>query len=1009
MLQTRSRTSLIQRLSLSIWALFLVLLLLLAAFGYLAMRLAMDRVVPALAQHTVQLRAAGSEALFLQAEASVGRLQEELLWRLDHADHDAAVTRFDTLFARSADGLWRLRPERVDSHRAPTLYLHQPPGGLDRSARVRAVVSYELLREQGPALVPPFFSAYMDFVEDGLMVYARGVDWGSGADASATNSTYPTMLGSAPARNPQRRLFWTPVYLDRQAGTWMVSVIRPLDWQGRWVGTVGHDLPIQSLIERSTEPAGDEGTLLILSADGELIAHPQLGARIAAADGQLKLSSLHDPVLEQVHAMIVDAGTDSGAGRTADGGQWVAWAKIHGPGWYQVHLLPQARINGLLMWGLAGVCGLGVIALLPAMWLLRRRVQQLVAVPLQRLTRAVDELGQGHQPGPVALHGEDELGRLAGAFDGMVAELLKQHGIQVAHAQALQSEVDERRRFMTHLEEERARLLALLGAMNRGILFAGSDDQVIYCNDAFLAMWSIPADVPLVGGSTREVLRAAHDIMADPDEVMRRYQAASARPADPSHQEIRLRDGRVVLHYAYPVRDAQGRHIGRLWVQEDVTEARRTARQLARLAEHDALTGLYNRHRFEKELGRLFDQPARAPDQLSLLFFDLDEFKYINDTFGHRAGDTVLARVALESLDLVRRSEGCTLFRLGGDEFAVLMPGAGLEQAQELAERIVRRISQTPLTLHDHTVRLSTSLGIAQYPTHADNPEDLVAHADTAMYQAKQVGKGRWSVYRPGSDTGKLMVERLAWNDRIARALEHDRLRLHFQGIHRATDGALAHLEALVRIEDETTPGALLMPGQFIEHAERSGKILEIDRWVIRRSIALLAAHPGLPAIAINLSGRSFDDPDLPAYIDASLRGQGVAPSRLLVELTETAAVSDLGDAARFIAALRRTGVSICLDDFGTGFASFAYLKNLDADVLKIDGMFIRDLPSQRDNQAFVRAIVEIARGMGKLTVAECVEDAGTLDMLRAMGVDMVQGYHLDRPSADPPALRPQV
>jgi EAL domain-containing protein (putative c-di-GMP-specific phosphodiesterase class I) len=199
------------------------------------------------------------------------------------------------------------------------------------------------------------------------------------------------------------------------------------------------------------------------------------------------------------------------------------------------------------------------------------------------------------------------------------------------------------------------------------------------------------------------------------------------------------------------------------------------------------------------------------------------------------------------------------------------------------------------------------------------------------------------------------------------------------------------------------------MPGQFIEHAERSGKILEIDRRVIQRSIALLAAHPDLPAIAVNLSGRSFDDPDLPAYIDASLREHGVAPARLLVELTETAAVSDLGDAARFIAALRRTGVSICLDDFGTGFASFAYLKNLDADVLKIDGMFIHDLPSQRDNQAFVRAIVEIARGMGKTTVAECVEDAGTLEMLRAMGVDMVQGYHLDRPTADHPALRPQA
>ena len=250
------------------------------------------------------------------------------------------------------------------------------------------------------------------------------------------------------------------------------------------------------------------------------------------------------------------------------------------------------------------------------------------------------------------------------------------------------------------------------------------------------------------------------------------------------------------------------------------------------------------------------------------------------------------------------------------------------------------------------------------------------------------------------------MASRLTWNDRLERALEHDLLRLHFQGVYRANNGHLAHLEALIRMEDEANPGQLIMPAQFIDHAEKSGKILEVDRWVVRESVRLLATHPHLPAIAINISGRSFDDPELPAYIDAQLREQHVSPRRLLVELTETSAVSDMGDAARFIAALRRTGCAICLDDFGTGFASFGYLKHLQADVLKIDGMFIRDLPLERDNQVFVRAIIEVAHGMGKLAVAEFVEDGKTLLMLREMGVDMVQGYHLDRPKADHPALR---
>lgn len=1004
MLHTRSRASLIHRLSLSIWGLFLALLLLLAATGYVAMRVAANKIVPMLAQHTVELRANASEGLFPQAERSVSRLQHELLWRLAHTDHEATLARFDTLFARSPDGLWRLRPELVNAESAPTLYLHQTPQGLSESVRLRAVVAYDLLREQGPALAPPFFSVYMDFVEDGLMVYSPGIDWGNGADASATNTGYPTMQGSEPRRNPLRKVFWTPVYLDKQASTWMVSVIKPLDWQGQWVGTVGHDVSIQTLLDKVSASSDDTATQLILSATGDLIAHPQLRQRIAAANGQLKVSTLNDPLLTQVHRMIERSGADKGAGRTPDGSQWVAWAKIQGPGWYQVLLLPQARVNLLLAWGLAALFGLGALGLLPALWLLRRRVRSLVAQPLQRLTKAVDELGQGGEPQPIAMASDDELGHLAEAFDAMVEELVQKRAMQFAHARALQTEVDERRRFMTRLEEERARLLALLGAMKLSVLLVGSNDQVIYCNAAFLAMWEIPEGTTLVGRTTLEGLESAKHLMQDPELVAEQRINSVANRDKPLQLEIRLRDGRIVTHHSHPVHDAHGHHIGRLWVQEDVTHEREVAAQLVRLAEHDALTDLYNRRRFEDELANFFHDAERTPSQAALLFFDLDEFKYINDTFGHRAGDTVLNQVAIETRPLVRDTD--TLFRLGGDEFAVFMPHASLDDAQHLADRIVRNIAQTPQTVQAQSMRLTTSLGIAHFPSHANNAEELVAHADTAMYMAKHAGKNRWSIYHPDRDLSREMASRLAWNDRIARALDNNLLRLHFQGVYHTGNGHLAHLEALIRMEDEANPGQLIMPAQFIGQAEKSGKILDIDRWVIHESIRLLAVHPHLPGIAINISGRSFDDPDLPGYISSQLQEQHVAPKRLLVELTETSAVSDMGDAARFIAALRRTGCSICLDDFGTGFSSFAYLKHLKADVLKIDGMFIRDLPLEIDNQVFVRAIIEVAHGMGKQTVAEFVEDGRTLLMLREMGVDMVQGYHMDRPKADHPALR---
>jgi EAL domain-containing protein (putative c-di-GMP-specific phosphodiesterase class I) len=191
------------------------------------------------------------------------------------------------------------------------------------------------------------------------------------------------------------------------------------------------------------------------------------------------------------------------------------------------------------------------------------------------------------------------------------------------------------------------------------------------------------------------------------------------------------------------------------------------------------------------------------------------------------------------------------------------------------------------------------------------------------------------------------------------------------------------------------------MPGQFVPVAERSGRILDIDRWVIRRTVEMLAATPDLPALAVNISGRSFDEPALPRYIAEELKRCGVAPQRLLVELTETSAVSDLYDARRFIDALHQTGCHVCLDDFGTGFSSFAYLKHLQVDAVKIDGLFIRELAQQHDNQVFVQAIVSVARGLRKTTIAECVEDQQALDMLRGFGVDSVQGYFLGYPDPD--------
>ncbi len=614
---------------------------------------------------------------------------------------------------------------------------------------------------------------------------------------------------------------------------------------------------------------------------------------------------------------------------------------------------------------------------------------------LARLTKGAEAVADSDFTVRLPVSTQDEVGTLTATFN-LMADAVR------ARVEALQRSEADVRRYLTASEQEHARLTALLSAMNEGILFVSAEDRVLYYNPSFLRIWMINSAESLIGKPIDEVLNRSANMLSRPDRLSKHILRVEGTHEMSDSVEIHMADGRLVMQVTHPVRDTDNRLIGRLWIYEDVTRERQTAEQLIYLAERDSLTGLINRHRFQDELERMSADAKRRNTTGALLLFDLDEFKYINDTFGHSAGDAVLIRVAGEVGGLVRGNE--VFSRLGGDEFAILALDVTESQVAELGERITRAVSHIPFHFHGQNLRLTTSVGIALYPQHAMGTEDLIAHADTAMYQAKESGKNTWRIYRPELDDRRSAVNRLSWNDRISRALENDLLQLHFQGVFH-TDRTLSHLEALVRLTDENDPDKLIMPGHFIPFAEKSGRICEIDRWVIEAAIRVLSGSASIPSIAVNISGRSFDDPTLPQYITEKLQTYGVSPKRLLVELTETSAVTDLHDAQRFIESLHQTGCPVCLDDFGTGFSSFAYLKHLDADILKIDGLFIRNLIEDHDNQVFVKAIVDVARGMNKTTVAEFVEDEEILAMLRTFGVDLVQGYHLDMPQGRHPAV----
>lgn len=665
---------------------------------------------------------------------------------------------------------------------------------------------------------------------------------------------------------------------------------------------------------------------------------------------------------------------------------------------FSTKFLSKSRRAMISQSGVVALLGVGLSTLMLTLlgfWLTRH---------LRRLTRAAANIAAGNFSTRVRVVGDDEVGRLGQAFNTIASAAEEKIQALAAGEARLSDALREleransiQREYLAQASDERARLNALLSAMQLGILFVDRTNKVIYSNPAFEHIWLVGSSkAHFLGMDAGTLMRSVRNTLAHPAKLEKRLFQVQPRTESDSTLEIEMADGRLVTRLGYPVHDSSANLAGYLWVFEDITRERQTADQILYLAERDPLTGLYNRHRFQEELSRVLTNSERKKATSALLFFDIDEFKHVNDTFGHRTGDALLVRVAGEVSAQVRRNE--VFARLGGDEFAILCPNVTAAEVQSLAERIVRAIARIPFDFEGNQLRLTCSLGIALYPTHAGTSEDLVAYADTAMYQAKEAGKNTWRMYKEDSATSQRMITRLNWNERIEDALENHRLRLHFQGVHSCATSQLRHMEALVRMEDKDNPDQPIMPGTFIPVAEKSGKILDIDRWVIRECINLLAAHPNIPAIALNVSGRSLGEPTLPRYISDSLKREDVSPARLIVEITETAAVSDLNDAQRFIDAMRESGSQTCLDDFGAGFSSFAYLKHLNVDMLKIDGQFIKNLPADHNNQVFVRAIIEVAKGLQKRTVAECIEDEGSLEMLRNLGVDLGQGYHLSEP-----------
>ncbi len=498
--------------------------------------------------------------------------------------------------------------------------------------------------------------------------------------------------------------------------------------------------------------------------------------------------------------------------------------------------------------------------------------------------------------------------------------------------------------------------------------------------------------------TSAEAITHAEDLAAD-RELFGRLLAGEIEQYSREQRYVRG-NGQIVWVslFATVLRDREGKPLQLLSQILDITERRMLETRLRHLADHDPLTGLLNRRGLEAALNQHVARVSRYGDHGALLVMDLDHFKTVNDTLGHSAGDELIISIAALLTRRLRASD--TIARLGGDEFAILLPEAGELAAQQVAAKIAKDVRQSKLEIDGReAARVTASIGMTLFRQDIGGAEEALVNADLAMYDAKEAGRDQVALYRADRHDQSKMKTRLEWFDRIRIAIHENRFVFHAQPIADLQTGSVRQYELLLRMLDGS--GGCILPGDFLHIAERYDLVQELDRWVTVRAIAILEREVALGhrlTLEVNLSGKSLGDAELLGLIERELQRSSVPPSSLIFEVTETAAVANIQIARHFAERVSELGCRFALDDFGAGFDSFYYLKYLPFDYLKIDGEFISNCTGNRTDQLVIESLVSVARGLGKQTIAESVEDRETELFLRGQGVDLAQGYHIGRP-----------
>jgi len=615
------------------------------------------------------------------------------------------------------------------------------------------------------------------------------------------------------------------------------------------------------------------------------------------------------------------------------------------------------------------------------------------AADLKSIIERLSQLARGHTAiGVVERDRRDEFGSVNQAIEVFREALITRDRVEEDLKQEIARRVDVEHSL--RLSEERFRTLY---EDNPLILFTIDEHgTVLSINRRGASQIGFDAD-ELVGSSVLDLVTAE-----DREDARKMIRACASAPGTRHQRTLRKshRDGNVIWLRETGQAINDGQNAVMLLACEDITEAHQLSERLAFQATHDRLTGLINRWEFEHRLARVLKSAKRERSEHVMCYIDLDQFKLINDTCGHPAGDALLKQLART----LRRQidESGTLARLGGDEFGLLLEERNLSAGWRAGKALLEVIEDFQFPWRDRVFRIGASIGMVEINELSGDVAGVMADADAACYTAKEEGRNRIHVYSPDDTTLALRRGEMEWATRLPEALEQDRFELFYQAIEplRPDVTARRHLELLIRLRDES--GAWVLPSHFLPAAERYNLSARMDRWVITKAFDTMAkfgvGDGRSDQWAINLSGHSLADEGFLNFVLTQLANSAIPPNSICFEITETAAITNLARAQEFIGRLRQEGVGFALDDFGTGLSSFAYLRNLPVDKLKIDGIFVRDIDRDQIQLAMVRSISDMGHVLGMQVIAEFVENAEVAEHLRQIGVDFGQGYHFAKP-----------